>query len=348
MKIFFYICAAIVLFLVVMLIIPYINGDAKYEEGVYVIESDFSSLFLTTGEADITFAPSDGGECRIEVYKSGIYGFSSEVKDGSLNIGFKKRPVWYAFINLGFKSPEIKIYLPSSVYDSLTVKADTGGVQIPESFAFATVDVDVSTGDVEYAARESASVKISASTGHITVSRANVSGDITLSVSTGGIEISETTSGGKVTAGASTGDVEITSLKAASLAITTSTGDVNITDTTVSGEITQIIDTGATVFDGVVCDKLTTDGSTGDIDLKGFRAEAALTVKRSTGDVTFTDSDAGEITVEVSTGDVTGNLLSPKIFITSTNTGKISVPESTEGGKCKITTSTGKIVITAP
>ena len=348
MKIFFYISAAIVIVFLAVLLLGYLSGASKFETEIYDIEGGFSSLLIDSREADIAILLAEDGKCRISAYKSGKHILSSEVKDGSLNITFDIKKAWYNFVSLGLKNPKVEVYLPSSVYDSLTVKANTGNVVIPSDFAFATVDVDVSTGDVEYAARESASVKISASTGRITVWRANVSGDITLSVSTGGIEISETSSGGKVTAGASTGDVEITSLKAASLAITTSTGDVNITDTTVSGEITQSIDTGATVFDGVVCDKLATDGSTGDIDLKRFNANESINIKRSTGDVTFTDSDAGEITVETSTGDVTGNLLSPKIFITKTGTGKITVPESTEGGKCKITTSTGKIIITAP
>ena len=74
-------------------------------------------------------------------------------------------------------------------------------------------------------------------------------------------------------------------------------------------------------------------------------ASERIDITRTTGDVTFDRCDAAEITVSVSTGDVTGTLLTPKIFQAHSNTGKINVPEYWEGGKCKITTTTGKIEI---
>ena len=70
-----------------------------------------------------------------------------------------------------------------------------------------------------------------------------------------------------------------------------------------------------------------------------------MTLTRTTGDVTFDRSDASELYVDTSTGDVTGTFLTSKIFITNTTTGKIDVPETTEGGVCKINTTTGKIII---
>ena len=60
----------------------------------------------------------------------------------------------------------------------------------------------------------------------------------------------------------------------------------------------------------------------------------------------FEASDAASIFVETDTGDVKGSLLSEKIFIINTDTGKKEVPESTTGGRCKITTDTGDIKIT--
>jgi hypothetical protein len=41
-------------------------------------------------------------------------------------------------------------------------------------------------------------------------------------------------------------------------------------------------------------------------------------------------------------------LLSEKVFITKSDTGRIDVPETVTGGKCKITTDTGSIRIYIP
>lgn len=70
-----------------------------------------------------------------------------------------------------------------------------------------------------------------------------------------------------------------------------------------------------------------------------------LSIERSTGDVILEGIDAGEIDVKTSTGDVTGTLLSEKVFITETNTGRVKVPKTVTGGKCEIKTSTGDILI---
>ena len=59
----------------------------------------------------------------------------------------------------------------------------------------------------------------------------------------------------------------------------------------------------------------------------------------------FDGCDAGELLVHTDTGDVSGSLLSEKIFIVRTDTGKISVPASVSGGRCEITTDTGDIKI---
>ena len=106
------------------------------------------------------------------------------------------------------------------------------------------------------------------------------------------------------------------------------------------------VSTGDVVIDGVNFENIKSEGSTGDITIKNLNATASIMVKRSTGSVYFENFDAGEINITVSTGNVTGSLTTEKIFDCQTSTGTISVPESASGGKCKITTSTGDIIIT--
>ena len=70
-----------------------------------------------------------------------------------------------------------------------------------------------------------------------------------------------------------------------------------------------------------------------------------MNITRSTGDVELDNCDGKSISIETNTGDIKGSLKTPKIFETKTSTGKIEVPESSEGGTCTLTTSTGNITI---
>ncbi len=112
---------------------------------------------------------------------------------------------------------------------------------------------------------------------------------------------------------------------ASNLEIETSTGDVNL--------------------DTVTADRISLSTDTGDIKLKSVVADNSIEIETDTGDVKFEGSDAKNISVETDTGDVTGTLLTPKVFFTESDTGRISVPKATTGGKCEITTETGDIKI---
>lgn len=123
-----------------------------------------------------------------------------------------------------------------------------------------------------------------------------------------------------------TGDISLNCPGAGNLDITASTGDINIASAKVKGN-------------------LSVRSSTGDITLADTVAEKNFQIESSTGDVSFKDCDAADIKVKTSTGDVTGTLLSDKIFVTDTSTGDVKVPQTSSGGKCEISTSTGDIMI---
>ncbi len=103
--------------------------------------------------------------------------------------------------------------------------------------------------------------------------------------------------------------------------------------------------TGNIALTDIVCDQLAAKSTTGRVSLKGVIARQSMEIKTTTGDVRFDGCDGGQIAVKTSTGSVKGTLLSEKIYITDTSTGKITVPKTSTGGKCKITTSTGSIEI---
>ena len=150
-----------------------------------------------------------------------------------------------------------------------------------------------------------------------------------------------------------------------SLSIETDTGDITVpkdfsfknieidgdtSDINCFASVSDILEielsTGDINIDNVTLGRLDLSTSTGDITLKNVITMGSLSIETDTGDVKFKDSDADEIYVETSTGDVTGTLLSEKVFITKSDTGRIRVPKTTSGGKCEIETDTGDIKIT--
>lgn len=277
----------------------------KQETNEYEIAEDFKSISVNTDTADIIFVPSENSKCTVVCYERKNLRHTVEVKDGELVINTFDARKWYEYIGINFGAPKITVYLPESEYSTLIIEESTGDIEIPNDFKFKSIDVSVSTGDVKCSASAAGAIKIETSTGGIFVEN-TASGSLHLSVSTGKVTVSGVKCDGNVTVGVSTGKAYLTN---------------------------------------VVCKNVISSGSTGDITLKNVIAAEKLSIERSTGDVKFEGSDAAELFVETGTGDVEGTLLSDKVFITKTDTGRVNVPSSVTGGICEITTNTGNIKI---
>ena len=231
---------------------------------------------------------------------------SVSVKDGTLRIELEKTKKWYDYIGIGFKTPKITVYLPKTQLNTLKIKGHTGDVEIPKDFLFESMDIAITTGRV--------------------TNYASTSGDMRIKTSTGGISLEN--------------------LSAGTMKISVTTGKIMAKSVDCAGEMNIQVDTGDVQLSDVRCKTLMSDGDTGDLHLKNVIAEEKYSLSRSTGDISFDGCDASEIFVETSTGSVKGSLLSEKIFLAESDTGRVEVPKSVTGGRCEITTDTGNIKIT--
>ena len=282
-------------------------NTAKLETSTHEISEDFDNITIETDTSDIILLPSTDDKCKVVCYEYQKENHSVSVVDGTLKVIREDTREWYDHIGIfSFGSSSIKIYLPESKYASISIKADTSDINIPNDFRFGSIEAVLSTGDVKCYASASQSLKIKTSTGDITVEN----------------------------------------VKVGALGLTTSTGDIIASGVKCDGDVELKVTTGKTYLTNLTCKNLTSQGDTGDINLKGVISSEKLNISRSTGDVTFDGCDASTLLIVTDTGDVTGRLLSGKLFVYKTDTGDVDLPKSTNGGGvCDITTDTGDIRI---
>lgn len=278
----------------------------KLETNTHEITADFSDILIDSTTADIIFKQTDDNKCRVECYEDSKEKHSVSVQNGALSIKTVSEKAWYDYIGINFNSPKVTIYLPKTEYKTLAINEDTGDVEIPKDFKFESIDIVLSTGDVSLAADVSGLIKTKTDTG----------------------------------------DIKIEDISAGALKLSVSTGHITATDVVCNGDINISVSTGKTALRDISCKNLLSSGNTGDISLNNVLAKERLELERSTGDINFSGSDADGIFIETDTGDVKGSLLSDKVFIAKSDTGKVDVPKTASGGKCEITTDTGSIKIT--
>ena len=187
------------------------------------------------------------------------------------------------------------------------------------------------------------SLYIKESTGDIVIPKTFSFKDADITLSTGDVEFSAVSDAVKIKT--STGDVDVEDTTLGSLDVCTSTGDISLENIRCADDMQVEVTTGEVEIENVTCKNLTPNGDTGSILLENTIATQKLSVTRDTGSVKFEKSDAAEIVVKTDTGKITGSLLTNKVFIAHSDTGFINVPQTTTGGKCRLTTDTGKIII---
>ena len=279
------------------------NGN--YETNTYTVKEKFSSISIEASTERIAFKPANDGKCTVVCLEEENLKHEVSVSGGTLTIIEKDERKWNDHIGFYTRTPEITVYLPESGYADLSIKTDTGDIEIPADFSFESASIKGDTADIEFYAPVEDLLMI-----HVT-----------------------------------TGDIKTANITAGELDLRASTGHMSLSSVRCDGDIFTKVSTGKIRLEDITCRNLTSEGTTGDLTMKNVVASGNFKITRDTGDVEFDACDAAEIYVKTSTGDVTGTLLSEKIFFAESHTGKVSVPKSVTGGRCEIETDTGKIDI---
>lgn len=278
-------------------------GSTSYGTKVHTVNEEFRDLLVKTDTADLRFALSEDGVCRVECYESEKQAHKVAVEGKTLTIRSFDARRWYEHIGINWETSKVTVYLPKEEYESLSIRESTGDVVIEKELSFRSMEIQVSTGDVKNYASVTEAMKIKSSTGSVLVE--NVTADL--------------------------------------LSIFVSTGRVEARSVACEGELSITVSTGKAKLTDVSCGKLLSSGSTGDMSLVRVVAKESLAIERSTGDVTLESCDAGELFIKTDTGDVTGSLRTDKIFFASSDTGRVHVPKTVSGGRCEVKSDTGHI-----
>ena len=277
----------------------------KYQTKTYEITENFESVSININTTDVSFIPTQLDSATVVCFEKESETHTVTVIDGVLTVTYNPSSFLKKLSFFNFKKPNISISLPQKEYNNLVLLGNTADIFLSSELTFNNASITTDTGDVIVKSAIKEELKVTTTTGDINLSQ---------------------TSANNVELFVNTGDIEINQLNCLN--------DLKISVTTGDSELYN-----------VQCKNLISMGDTGDIELTNVIAIGKFTFSRDTGDVDVLSSDANEIQITTDTGDVKMTLLSPKIFVIETDTGRKRVPISTSGGLCQVTTNTGDIEI---
>lgn len=272
----------------------------EFQTNTYDIDRTFDDISINADTADIVFAFSDDGKCKVVCFEEENINHIVEVIDGKLTVQFKDNRKWYEMIGIGFHSPKITVYLPKLKYGDVSVISSTGDLEIPKDFKFESINISLSTGDVTNYASAVGDIKITTSTGAINAKDFNAN-SIELSTSTGDVSV-KSVNCNNARINVTTGDAIITDMICIKLISKGSTGDINLSN--VIGNISIERSTGDVKL--AKCDgyEIMIETETGDVTGSLLSGKVFIT-NTSTGDVTVPNTiSGGRCEIKTGTGDI--------------------------------------------
>ncbi len=119
----------------------------KYVANTYEITDSYKEIVLNAKDAKVKIEPSDDNSTKLFLFekKSHTYGFF--IKGDTLTIKQTKTR-WYDFLRIGIEHSEIKLCIPESILEKLSVKGNVGNVDICSITCKGNMDIWVNTGDI--------------------------------------------------------------------------------------------------------------------------------------------------------------------------------------------------------
>lgn len=256
----------------------------KYETNTYEVNGEFDKISIDADITDIVFAQSDDESCKVVCFEAENMKHSVRCTNGTLTINKADDRKWYDYIVVSFASPKMTIYLPQSEYTSLLIDAETGDIDIPESFVFNKLEIETDTGSIDCMANVSDIVKIESDTGNISISSVASVCNIDIKTDTGSIKLT---------------DISCTDFTAES-----DTGDISLVNVAAVNHICVESDTGNVKLKNSDAEELSIETDTGNVT-GTLLSEKVFNAKSSTGNVSVPKSKSGgKCKIISDTGDI--------------------------------------------
>ncbi len=287
------------------------------------IKDEFHSVKIDCPGYDVCFVPSENGECGVVFTGIDKLTLNAAVKDGTLSIGLDDNRSWYDYMGVILSKTGLTVSIPQGEYEELIVETSSGGIDVSGEFTIDRADIRSSSGSVSVRDITARNIDILSQSGK--VSCAGVKAEDMLQAHT------------------SSGNIELNGIECKSAAAAAKSGRVSLSDIKAEDGVEVESSSGGIIVSGVDAQSMDIQSRGGGVECTAVLAENDISVRTSSGGVKFDGCDAEEIFVETSSGNVSGSLLTEKMFFTETNSGNVDVPFFTEGGICRVKTSSGSI-----
>lgn len=120
---------------------------ARYVTNTYEITDTYKEIRLDAKDAKVKIQPANDDCTKLDFFEKKRRSYEWFLQDGALTIQSTKRR-WYHLFRIGIDHSELRICVPKSMLETLSVTSNVGHVEICSIVCNGTIDLRINTGNI--------------------------------------------------------------------------------------------------------------------------------------------------------------------------------------------------------
>lgn len=163
---------------------------SRYVTNTNEITDTYKKILLKSNDAKVKIEPSNDNNTKITFFEKKRRPYEFSVQDNTLTIQPSKRK-WYNLLKIGIDRSEIKLFVPKSMLEAVSVMSNVGHIDISSMICSGAIDIQINTGKTTLANVFCKSFNSNGSTGTIALNDFSAEERISIKRNTGKVLLND-------------------------------------------------------------------------------------------------------------------------------------------------------------
>ena len=119
----------------------------RYVTNTHEITATYKKILLSAKNAEVKIEPSNDDSTKLVFFERKKHPYTFFIEDDTLTIKLIKTK-WYNLLRVGIDRSKIRLYVPKSMLETISISSNTGSVDISSIVCNEAIDVQINTGNI--------------------------------------------------------------------------------------------------------------------------------------------------------------------------------------------------------
>lgn len=160
---------------------------AEYVTNTYEIADRYKAIRLNAKEAKVKIEPSNDDKTTLVFFEKKRWPYEFFVQDNTLTIK-QKKVKWF---NFSINHSQIRLCVPKAMLETISVRLNTGHIDICAIVCDATIDIQTTTGKVDASNISCKDFRLKANTGNANLEKLTAADSVCIENNTGNVVLND-------------------------------------------------------------------------------------------------------------------------------------------------------------